>query len=86
MSGMSGGYDPRDYNHDGKVDQDDAAEFEFDETWIQNHSSGGSSGNSSGSSSGNSFGSRDDAAGCCYLILIGAAIIFILCVIDMALS
>ena len=78
MSGRSGGYDPRDYNHDGKVDQEDAAEFEFDEMWIQNHSSG--------SSSGNSFGSRDDAAGCCYLILIGAAIIFILCVIDMALS
>ena len=76
MSGRSGGYDPRDYNHDGKVDQEDAAEFEFNETWIQNHSSGGSSGNSSGSG--------DDVEGCCYLILIGAAIFFIFGFIAMA--
>ena len=70
MSGRSGGYDPRDFNHDGKVDQEDAAEFEFNEKWIQNHSSG----------------SGDDVEGCCYLILIGAAIFFILGFIGMAFS
>ena len=73
MAGRSGGYDPRDFNHDGKVGQNDAAEFEFNERWIQNHSSG------------NSSGSGDDAEGCCYLILIGAAIFLILGFIGMAL-